>query len=259
MRYDPGVAGDYSYFAPAGNFLSLFELFEAYFVLGRRRTATVSIVLRGSSGSPCGAPHLAYGSRCGATPRAGRLSYALVYCCLWRLDADAGAFRICFSVYDNALVSFVPPEINFAVRLFHVCCLHFLVFVFQFLRRCRFVFFRFRFCSILFSSIMAAMHEFTPRTKDGEDLCVNSSCSYFLSRLPIDAPCHFLLRTHNLLIVPAFTKVPPYALLSRYCLNDAAPSSLRPRSSCLRSIWYIYADTSILQLKPKKALDTERR
>ncbi|CAM9862753.1 unnamed protein product, partial [Laminaria digitata] len=27
---------------------------------------------------------------------------------------------------------------------------------------------------------------------------------------------------------------------------------------CLRSIWYVYADTSILQFKPKKTLDTER-
>ena len=43
MRYDPGVASDYSYFAPGGNFLSLFELFDACFVLGQRKTATVLI------------------------------------------------------------------------------------------------------------------------------------------------------------------------------------------------------------------------
>ena len=43
MRYDPGVASDYSYFAPAGNFLSLFELFEACVVLRQSKTATVSI------------------------------------------------------------------------------------------------------------------------------------------------------------------------------------------------------------------------
>ena len=43
----PGLPGDYSCFAPVakvtGNFLSLFELFEACFVLRQRKTATVSI------------------------------------------------------------------------------------------------------------------------------------------------------------------------------------------------------------------------
>ena len=43
----PGLPGDYSYFARVpkvtGNFLSLFELFEACFVLRERKTATVSI------------------------------------------------------------------------------------------------------------------------------------------------------------------------------------------------------------------------
>ena len=43
----PGLPGDYSYFAPVpkvtGNFLSLFEPFEAYFALRQGKTATVSI------------------------------------------------------------------------------------------------------------------------------------------------------------------------------------------------------------------------
>ena len=43
MRYDPGVASDCLYFAPAGNFLSILKLFEACFVLRQRKTATVSI------------------------------------------------------------------------------------------------------------------------------------------------------------------------------------------------------------------------
>ena len=43
MRYDLRVASEYSYFAPAGNFFSLFELFDACFVLRQRKTATVSI------------------------------------------------------------------------------------------------------------------------------------------------------------------------------------------------------------------------
>ena len=43
VRYDLGVASDYSYFAPARNFLLLYELFEAYFVVRQRKTAIVSI------------------------------------------------------------------------------------------------------------------------------------------------------------------------------------------------------------------------
>ena len=43
----PGLPGDYSYFAPVpnvtGNFLSRFELFEAWFVFRQRNTPTVSI------------------------------------------------------------------------------------------------------------------------------------------------------------------------------------------------------------------------
>ena len=43
----PGLPGDYSYFAPVskvtGNLLSLFEQFEACFVLRQRKTATVPI------------------------------------------------------------------------------------------------------------------------------------------------------------------------------------------------------------------------
>ena len=48
MRYDPGVARRLPIFCTTvpkvtGNFLALFEMFEAWFVLRERKTATVSI------------------------------------------------------------------------------------------------------------------------------------------------------------------------------------------------------------------------
>ena len=65
MRYEPGVASDYSYFAPAGNFPSFFELFETCLVFRQRKTATGSIesskgrkVLYAKRGNQTQAKHL---------------------------------------------------------------------------------------------------------------------------------------------------------------------------------------------------------